>query len=248
MPIKRVVLPCVARAANHIEAPRPTRPGLTYCSGVGRGTGRCSASSSTSLGDLYRHGESTVVVVRATLAPWTEPPTGTVIWPVRRRRDCGTIRVIEPFAGGGCRQTDYEARGGVLPRGERHTSSTSSETTQADFPVHLLRADRSPAHARHGDLLSSMAAFAPSVVERFLDEVVNGARPESARDLVHSEPLRKRIAALRSAFPDLRVSVDRVVVEGRYVAVHFNGSGTHAGSFRGRPPRVDSRRQHALDL
>lgn len=84
-------------------------------------------------------------------------------------------------------------------------------------------------------MLTSMEASAPSVVERFLDEVVNGARPESARDLVHSEPLRQRVAALRSAFPDLRVSVDRVVAEGRYVAVHVNGSGTHAGSFQGAP-------------
>ena len=80
-----------------------------------------------------------------------------------------------------------------------------------------------------------MGASVPFVVERFLDEVVNGGRPESAPELVHSEPLLQRIATLRAAFPDLRVRVERVVTEGRFVAVHFNGSGTHVGPFHGAP-------------
>ena len=80
-----------------------------------------------------------------------------------------------------------------------------------------------------------MGASSSVVVLRFLDEVLNGGRPESAPHLVHSQPLRHRVAALRAAFPDLRVSVQRVVVDGGLVAVHFNASGTHAGPFQGAP-------------
>lgn len=80
-----------------------------------------------------------------------------------------------------------------------------------------------------------MPVSASSIVERFLEEVVNGGRPESAAELVRSQPLRQRVDALRAGFPDLRVTVQRVVTEGRFVAVHVNGGGTHAGSFHGAP-------------
>jgi predicted ester cyclase len=77
---------------------------------------------------------------------------------------------------------------------------------------------------------------APStVLARFLDEVLNGTRLESLPELVHSQPLRRRVEAFRTAFPDLRVTVHQLVVDGRFAAVHFSGSGTHIGTFHGVP-------------
>lgn len=74
------------------------------------------------------------------------------------------------------------------------------------------------------------------VVERFLEEVVNGGRPESAPELIATEPLRQRVAAFGAAFSDLRVRSVRSVADDRFVAVHLVGSGTHTGAFQGAAP------------
>lgn len=74
-----------------------------------------------------------------------------------------------------------------------------------------------------------------SIVERFISEVLNGERTESATDVVANEPLRQRAAAFRAAFADLRVHTVRIVSEDRLVAVHLVGSGTHTGPFQGSP-------------
>lgn len=74
------------------------------------------------------------------------------------------------------------------------------------------------------------------VVERFIDEVLNGGRPASAPDLVASEPLLRRVNALRAAFADLHVRAARIVVQDRLVAVHLVATGTHSGSFQGTAP------------
>lgn len=71
------------------------------------------------------------------------------------------------------------------------------------------------------------------VVERFVAEVLNGGRPESASELVSSDPLRLRVQTLRNAFDDLHVRVVRVVADGPLVAVHLVGAGTHTGPFQG---------------
>jgi predicted ester cyclase len=75
-----------------------------------------------------------------------------------------------------------------------------------------------------------------SIVERFVAEVMSGQRPGSVVELVESEPLRRRVATLRSAFPDLRVSVVRILADGALVAVHLNAAGTHLGSYQGAVP------------
>ncbi len=75
-----------------------------------------------------------------------------------------------------------------------------------------------------------------AVVERFLDEVVNGGRPESAPDLLDSMPLRRRVEAMRSAFADLHVRVVRTVADQQLVSVHLIATGTHTGPFQGAAP------------
>lgn len=72
-----------------------------------------------------------------------------------------------------------------------------------------------------------------AVVERYIQEVMNGSRPDSTRMLIGSEPLRQRAAVFRAAFPDLSVRVVRILAEDRLVAVHLVGNGTHRGTFQG---------------
>jgi len=46
----------------------------------------------------------------------------------------------------------------------------------------------------------------------------------------------QRMRTFGSAFPDLVVSVQRLLIDGDLVAVHFSGTGTHRGIFQGCPP------------
>ena len=74
------------------------------------------------------------------------------------------------------------------------------------------------------------------VVGRYMDEVLGGARPESADELLANGELAHRTARLRSAFPDLEIETQVLLAEAELVACHFVGQGTHLGLFQGVPP------------
>jgi len=74
------------------------------------------------------------------------------------------------------------------------------------------------------------------VVQRFLAEVLTGAGPGIADELVANEELRQRTRGLRAAFPDLEVETRLLLAEEDLVAGHFIGRGTHLGIFQGVPP------------
>jgi len=57
--------------------------------------------------------------------------------------------------------------------------------------------------------------------------------PEPFRGL---EGYLQILAIMRSAFPDVQWSLDRLVVEGDEVAARFEFRGTHGGDFLGIPP------------
>ena len=80
------------------------------------------------------------------------------------------------------------------------------------------------------------AASPAIIVRRYLDEVLSGGRPSALDDLVAAADLRHRATSLRRAFPDLAVTVRRVIEEGEMVGVHVTGRGTHLGVFQGVPP------------
>ncbi len=49
------------------------------------------------------------------------------------------------------------------------------------------------------------------------------------------EGFRQFVAAVRTAFPDMRFTTDDMVAEGDRVAVRYTASGTHQGEFQGIP-------------
>jgi predicted ester cyclase len=75
------------------------------------------------------------------------------------------------------------------------------------------------------------------VVERYMSEVLSGDGPATLDELVANAVLRQRVTALRSAFPDLLVTMKQLARQGEIVAVHATASGTHRGLFQGVPPR-----------
>jgi len=79
------------------------------------------------------------------------------------------------------------------------------------------------------------AGDARRVVERYLDEVLNGHRPASSEELISSETFRQRVEMFRRSFPDLVVTPQVMVANGDYVAVHLTGRATHRGIFQGVP-------------
>ena len=77
------------------------------------------------------------------------------------------------------------------------------------------------------------------LVHRLVDEVVNARSTEALDEIATgelAELARRWIDPFRSAFPDFRMTVADVIVEGDRVAARFDCSGTHTGTWLGRPP------------
>src|SRR5271170_1468119 len=91
----------------------------------------------------------------------------------------------------------------------------------------------------------------PATVRRFIEEVINQGRFDSAsqfvwEDVIEQVPLPGQgpgleglndiLRGMRSAFPDLHFSVEEQITEGDKVLTRFEWTGTHQGAFIGTPP------------
>ena len=101
--------------------------------------------------------------------------------------------------------------------------------------------------------LAPVSAFAgpaenEAVVRRGIDEMLSQGRFEIADQVFHPdyvfhgddrdyalEDTLANMRDLRTAFPDLRLRVDRVVATGDLVAFHWSGNGTNSGRAAGFP-------------
>ena len=94
-----------------------------------------------------------------------------------------------------------------------------------------------------------MGRLAAATVRRYIDEALNNGNasivdevfaPDAASrtpngDLRGREEIKKPILMRRSAFPDLRATVDKQVADGDNVVTYLTLSGTHEGDYRGVP-------------
>jgi len=89
-----------------------------------------------------------------------------------------------------------------------------------------------------------------SIVQRFIDEVINQGRYEVcdeivAEDFLELDPLpgqsqgreglKEVIAMMRAGFPDIHWVTDESISSGEKVVTRFTWTGTHRGSFLGIP-------------
>jgi steroid delta-isomerase-like uncharacterized protein len=92
---------------------------------------------------------------------------------------------------------------------------------------------------------------APSLVQRLFDQAFNQGDLAVVDELVAADSvshtlswampssrmgLKRLIAMFRSAFPDLRCTVEDEIRDGERSAAHWTMHGTHKGSFLGNPP------------
>ena len=90
-----------------------------------------------------------------------------------------------------------------------------------------------------------------AIIERFLDDVLNQGKFETADEIVAEnfveldslpgqkqgrEGLKEIVAMLRTAFPDMRWTADEMIAAGEKVVTRFTWTGTHKADFLGIPP------------
>ncbi|HLW78463.1 MAG TPA: ester cyclase [Terriglobia bacterium] len=90
-----------------------------------------------------------------------------------------------------------------------------------------------------------------NIARRIIDEVWNQGKLDALNDAVAAnylghdtlgpeihglEAFKKRIHSLRTAFPDLHLTVEDMFADGDVVVTRFNSRGTHKGSFQGIAP------------
>ena len=79
---------------------------------------------------------------------------------------------------------------------------------------------------------------AKDVVRRLIAEVVNGGRLEAIDELYSpslARAARRWIAPFRTSFPDVHMEIVELIAEDDKVVGRFRCSGTHLGSWQGRP-------------
>jgi predicted ester cyclase len=77
------------------------------------------------------------------------------------------------------------------------------------------------------------------LVRRLVEEVVNKRNAEPLDEIAQGEfarLARRWVSPFRSAFPDFRMEIVRLVAEDDTVVAHFKCSGTHLGEWLGVAP------------
>ncbi len=77
-----------------------------------------------------------------------------------------------------------------------------------------------------------------AINRRYIEEVLNRGNMHVIDELKADdvEGTHQRIRVLRTAFPDLHVTIETQVAEGDWVASRLTYRGTHLGPFMGVPP------------
>jgi len=97
-----------------------------------------------------------------------------------------------------------------------------------------------------------MSEESEAVVRRAFDEVANKGDMRTVEEIIAPEFVRhdlaggpethgpdgvkRLIAGLRTAFPDIQTTIDDIFSDGEKVVVRFTARGTHSGPFQGMAP------------
>lgn len=102
------------------------------------------------------------------------------------------------------------------------------------------------------------------MIERLFEDVWNGKRPETARELVHAEYVihdrdlaettrgpelyTSLVSAMSSVFSDVAFTIEDLIATGDKVALRWTMTGTHTGELYGVPPTGERVTVDALEI
>jgi predicted ester cyclase len=81
-----------------------------------------------------------------------------------------------------------------------------------------------------------------ALIESFVEDIFNEHDISVTEKYFVQDPaagsvgFKQFLSALFNAFPDMQTKIEHIVAENDLVVVFLNGTGTHKGEFRGRPP------------
>ena len=112
------------------------------------------------------------------------------------------------------------ARAAVAPTGEapKVVAATGSEAEAKNMDI--AKASFAAVNAHDADALAKTMAAGATVAFEFMPA-----------DLVGADAIRKGMAAQFTAFPDLKVEIERIFAAGDYVVAFATASGTNSGEF-----------------
>jgi steroid delta-isomerase-like uncharacterized protein len=86
------------------------------------------------------------------------------------------------------------------------------------------------------------------VIEEILDPSFTFNIPTQPQPIRGHEGFRQFVSYLRSAFPDIKFTVERQIADGNKVASRWMITGTHKGEFLGAPPTNHSVKDYGIDI
>ena len=102
-----------------------------------------------------------------------------------------------------------------------------------------------------------------AIVRQFLDEFINQGNLSTFDELIapdviehedlgdlpkNAEGVKQFFAMIRSAFPDMKATIEDLIAEGNKVVVRSTWSGTHRGEFMGLPATGKSVTFQVIDI
>ena len=81
-----------------------------------------------------------------------------------------------------------------------------------------------------------------ALIESFVEDIFNKHDISATEKYFPEDPtarsagFKQFLNALFKAFPDMQTKIEHIVAENDLIVVFLNGTGTHKGEFRGRPP------------
>lgn len=120
--------------------------------------------------------------------------------------------------------------------GKGRIKSLNTQFDMKAFEAQLMAGLPDPAAAAEANIRAMLAAADVGDVEKFMGYwAVNGINYFAGKQ-TSGEDMKKRIAAFKTAFPDIQRILEEVVVAGNSVTVRGWVTGTNQGTFQGKAP------------
>jgi len=104
------------------------------------------------------------------------------------------------------------------------------------FEAQLMAGLPAPGAAADADIRAMLAAADAGDVEKFMGYWAADGVNYFAGKQTSGEDMKKRVAGLKAAFPDIKRTLDEVIVSGNTVTVRGWVTGTNLGTFQGKAP------------